>query len=405
MNILVVADWFPWPPAEGSQLRQARTIEALARLGEVDLFSLCDSTAVDLEPPPGVRLARLGLSPYPAMSPVRQWLPRWALRRGVPLHVAIRAGDPGPRRDFADFARDAYDVVWFGRLVAWSWLGQPRLGPTIIDIDDLEDVKARQHADLARASAGPAAERARAYARYRVDAADWARLQRDAVASADRVVVCSEEDALRLGGSRVAVVPNTCADPPVPVGRARAGRPPVVLLPASFDYWPNVDAARWLVEEIAPRLRRLVPDAIVRLAGRPGPEVDALAGRDGVEVVGAVPDMTDELARADVVVVPVRYGSGTRLKIIEAMAQRVPVVSTPLGAEGLDVADGVHLLLGRSADELAEACRRAIEDDRLRSWLAESAQTRFRVRYENGVAAGAIRELVDAVARRAPRPR
>ena len=77
-------------------------------------------------------------------------------------------------------------------------------------------------------------------------------------------------------------------------------------------------------------------------------------------VVGRVPDIADELARADLVVVPVRYGSGTRLKIIEAFAQRVPVVSTTLGAEGLDVADGVHLLLGDTASALAEACARLL---------------------------------------------
>ena len=111
---------------------------------------------------------------------------------------------------------------------------------------------------------------------------------------------------------------------------------------------------------MGPALRELVPDAEIRLVGEHLPDLDSLDDRPRVTVTGRVPDIATELARADVVVVPVRYGSGTRLKILEAFAQRVPVASTSLGAEGLGAEDGVQLLLGDTGPDLAEACARLL---------------------------------------------
>jgi len=117
-----------------------------------------------------------------------------------------------------------------------------------------------------------------------------------------------------------------------------------------------------------------------------------------VVVVGQVPEMEPELASADVAVVPVRYGSGTRLKILESFAHRVPVVSTTIGAEGLDVSDGVHLLLADNADAFAAACERIVTDNDLRAKLVEAAETRFLECYESQVARTQIVQLVGELA-------
>jgi glycosyltransferase involved in cell wall biosynthesis len=104
-----------------------------------------------------------------------------------------------------------------------------------------------------------------------------------------------------------------------------------------------------------------------------------------------------------VVVVPVRYGSGTRLKILEAFAHRVPVVSTSLGAEGLGTQDGVHLLIGDTVPALASACARLLQDPLLRRSIADNAHALFLDRYRSE----AIEEEVEKVAREAadrPRP-
>ena len=402
MRILAVADLFPWPPSSGGTLRVSRNIEALSHLGEVDLFSLYDVRAAPPEVPDHVRIARLGLAPYPAPRPAREALADGVVRHRLPWSIALRAGDRRPAEAFRAFCRPRYDVVWFSRVGPWTWLGRPRVGPTIIDIDDFEDVKARQHAALLAATpahgATSRARRATSVARARQDAEAWRRLQQAAVGAAARVVVCSEADAARLATPKAAVVPNTMARPAVPVGREAPGHPPTVLFPASFDYGPNVEGARWLVEEVAPHLEAHIPGARIRLAGRPGPEVEALADPPRVTVTGRVARMEDELAGADVVVVPLRRGSGTRLKIIEAMAQRVPVVTTSLGAEGLEVADGVHLLVADDAEGMARAVARLCDEPELRSALVEAAHVRVLQRYEDHVAAERIRDLVDGVA-------
>ena len=116
-----------------------------------------------------------------------------------------------------------------------------------------------------------------------------------------------------------------------------------MLLAGSFSYPPNADAAHYFVSNILPLIRRNRPDVTLRLVGEPTASVTALAGDPAVTVVGWVPDIEVELARADVAVVPLRYGSGTRVKILEAAAHRIPVVSTTIGAEGLGFEDGRHL--------------------------------------------------------------
>ena len=203
-------------------------------------------------------------------------------------------------------------------------------------------------------------------AQTRLNARDWRQFQRSVASDVDRVVLCSDLDAVRSGLANVVVVPNTYERPERPVGHVEVGQPSVVLFQATFDYAPNVDAAEWLVAEVAPRLRARLPDVEVRLVGTPVPGVQRQHRPPAITVVGMVPAMEPELSRADIAVVPIRYGSGTRLKILESFAHRVPVVSTTIGAEGLGVVDGVHLLLADDPDSFAAACERLLTEPDLR---------------------------------------
>jgi glycosyltransferase involved in cell wall biosynthesis len=108
--------------------------------------------------------------------------------------------------------------------------------------------------------------------------------------------------------------------------------------------------------------------------------------------------MEPELARADIAVVPLRIASGTRLKILESFAHRVPVVSTTLGADGLDVHDGVHLLLADTPDDFAAACRRLLSDTALRKRMVDAAEELFLRHYEWAGARVRIQQLVREVA-------
>ena len=403
MKILFVADLFPWPVNKGGHLRVSTAIEGLMRLGEVDLFSLFDTRGAEPVVPEGIRLRRFEPSPYPSDSKSNRWKLEWPIRRGVPLPVAMRAGDQWPRRLFTSFADDRYDLVWFSTAATWAWMGRPRLGPTVIDLIDLEDMKERQKLGQIRRQrvrgTSTLAHRRALEAKTRLNIYDWTRLQKAAATAADCVVVSSPEDLARLKVANAVVIPNTYPQPAVPVGKASPEDPPTVMFQGSFDYPPNSDAAAWLVREIAPQLRQRLPGTRIRLVGQETAGVRALADEPDVTVTGLVPSMESELARADVVLVPLRMGSGTRLKILESFAHRVPVVSTTIGAEGIGAIDGVHLLIADTPGAMVEACQRLQSDPELRGRLVDEGQALFSNRFSQAAVAAPLRNLVDGLTR------
>jgi glycosyltransferase involved in cell wall biosynthesis len=399
MNILVVADFFPWPPLNGGLMRLVTTIDALSELGTVDLFSLVDERQKDRQVPRHVSLGRLQTASYPAIDRSNRWRAAWLTRRGVPMEVVMRAGDPLLRRSFESWVADSYDLVWFNKAATFAWTGRPRLGPTIVDLVDLEDEKARQRMELLRierANVGLASSirQTLAAAQTGKNSRDWRTFQRWVADEVERVVLCSEADVERSGLPNAVVVPNTYPRPLAPLGPKVPGDPPVVLFQGTFDYGPNVDGAQWFVREIAPGLRAQVPGTIVRLVGKTTPAVEQLDDPPAVTSVGVVPSMGPELARADLAVAPIRYGSGTRLKILESFAHRVPVVSTTLGAAGLEVDHGVHLLLADDPGEFEHACQRILTEPGLRTRLVAAAERLYLKHYESCVAREQIRSIV-----------
>ena len=143
---------------------------------------------------------------------------------------------------------------------------------------------------------------------------------------------------------------------------APSGRPTLVFTGA-MHYYPNIDAMQWFFGEIHARLRAEFPGLRVVIAGKnPTREIESLGEIPGVEVTGAVPDIRPYYAQADVFIVPIRIGGGTRLKIVEAMAMGRPVVSTTIGCQGLDLIDGTHLLKADTAEDFANAAARFLKD-------------------------------------------
>ena len=237
----------------------------------------------------------------------------------------------------------------------------------------------------------------------RLNGNDWHRFQRSVATQAERVVIASELDAARSGLSNVTVIPNTYPRPQSPIGDPAAEKPPVLLFQGNLGYPPNIDAAQWLATEIAPLIRASEPATELRLVGRPGANVSQLHRPGVLTVVGEVPTMDNELARAVVAVVPIRYGSGTRIKILESFAHRIPVVSTTLGAEGLEVEDDVHLLLADEPAAFAAATVRLLGDPRLRQRLTQAAEALYLDRYDGRLADQDVCRLVEEVARTSTR--
>ncbi len=404
MRSLVVAQDFPWPVTIGSHLRLAQVIEAASALGETDLFAFVPARRgepcvlpPDLE---GIRLETV-VRPRPSWSSAKRV--RWLTSSRLPLEL-VQEDPSGPRRAFESWRARDYDFAWFSKAATYELLGRPRLGPTVVDLDDLEDRKILSRLEVARSDQDPAGIVSRVgdavrTAQAKMNARRWSDLQRAVAGSVDRVALCSGLDATRSGLTNVVVVPNGYDAPAHPVGRPDVARPPTLLLAGNYLYPPNADAAGFLVSEILPHLRARVGEVMVRLVGEPNGSVNGLHRPPEVCVVGRVASMEPELERADLVVVPVRYGSGTRVKILEAAAQRIPIVSTTLGAEGLGFEDGRHLLLADGAEEFASACARLLDRPELRRHLVDEAEREFRARFQWSSVRRQIRALALDVSR------
>jgi glycosyltransferase involved in cell wall biosynthesis len=188
----------------------------------------------------------------------------------------------------------------------------------------------------------------------------------------DQVVTVSEHDAAALPYASV-VVPNGVDIGRWPVTPIPAA--PEVVLTATLSYEPNVDGARWFCDEVWPRVLAGRPDARLSLVGRdPTDVVLELARRTGVRGAWDVPDVLPYLQGARVSVVPLRQGSGTRLKALEALAAGRALVGTSTGLAGLGIVDGVHALVRDDPEDFAAAVLDVLADDELARRLAREGR-------------------------------
>lgn len=150
---------------------------------------------------------------------------------------------------------------------------------------------------------------------------------------------------------------------------------PTVLFVGNYKWLPNVDAAEYLMTDIWPRIHEKIPSAQLHIVGRDVTDRIRRIGEEtlGVRVIGEVEDIRDAFARAHVMLVPIRNGRGTRFKILESMAARLPVVSTTLGIEGIRAKDGVHALIHDSNRGLADATVKLLSDRETASRLSQAA--------------------------------
>src|SRR5579863_3304048 len=228
--------------------------------------------------------------------------------------------------------------------------------------------------------------------------ANWRKLRREELGTyrhADGVYLCSTADEQRLldeaPGLRTAVVPNA-ADvdyyQPRPTNPRPDGRTLVYF--GLLSTVPNIDAVVHFVQDIWPRIAAAHPEARLKIiGGRPPPSLLALAGR-GIEFTGFVQDLRPHLASAAAVVVPLRIGGGTRLKIVEGMAMAKAIVSTTLGAEGIEARPGREILIADRPADFAREVVRLLDDP---AWAAEIGRSARRLAVERYAWSEAAREL------------
>jgi glycosyltransferase involved in cell wall biosynthesis len=238
----------------------------------------------------------------------------------------------------------------------------------------------------------------------------YERFEREMCGRFAGVVAVSEDDATRFVqdmGLRN-VLGHTPTGVDVEHFRA-AGHDPepghLVFL-GSMDWMPNIDGIEAFVRDVFPRIRHACPDARLTIVGRnPVPRIRALETPDsGIHVTGTVDDVRPYLRRAAVSVVPLSVGGGTRIKIFEAMAVGVPVVSTRVGAEGLPVVDGTHLLIADEAEAFARSTLELLRDPARGHSIGRAGQELVEARFSWDVAAERFEALTERIGALPDRP-
>jgi glycosyltransferase involved in cell wall biosynthesis len=235
---------------------------------------------------------------------------------------------------------------------------------------------------------------------YALEAARMLRYERRALARFHHVIAVSEYDRRQMlamdPACEITVVPTGVDTKQFQVAPPSSATPPRIVFTGSMDWEPNIDAVEYFCGQIWPRVLAEFPDAIFQIVGRnPFAKVQRLASRS-VEVTGTVPSVTDYLRDATVVIVPLRIGGGTRLKIYEAMAMGKALVSTSIGAEGLNFEDGRDLVLADDASSFTQAILLLLRDAQLRRRY-EQAAVQLAVQFDWSVVAGQFAEVLQGI--------
>jgi glycosyltransferase involved in cell wall biosynthesis len=365
----------PFPAHQGTAIRNWGLLRHLAAHEAVSLLSFAPS---DFGPPAAELSAvcqSLEFVPHPARGAPARLRSLLNGRADMSERLASPAFDLALRRRLAAQHFDLIQIegLELGRYLATIRASAPGT-PVVYDAHNAE-VAIQQRAwqnDRRQPRRWPVA----AYSRLQVPRI--ARFEAELCRQAEAVTCVSAVDAAALRHGQPALQPVVVANGIDLADYPLA--PPVanstLVFTGKMDYRPNIDAALWFAREILPRVRRAQPAARLAIVGqKPVPALAALAGQEGIDVLGGVPDIRPHIADSAVYVAPLRMGGGTRFKLLEAMALGRPIVSTTIGAEGFDVQSGRELLLADSPEALADCVLKILADPALAARLVSQARS------------------------------
>ena len=395
MRIAAFTPYLPYPPDEGGKIRSYHLLQALAAHSDMDLYTVYygkrpSQAAIEAVREHYHRVVLFHLEkPRRTRDRIRRILA--SLPRSVE-HFHTAHSLQQARRHLEN---GQYDLVIADEIHMTPYAELALDTARIVSRQKVDHVHFREMA------------KARPWGLEKVldhiEAAQLQQYERAKMPFYQACVVCSQHDATLVRrdapGIPVVVIPNG-ADLTafIPSGRPRA-RVPTLLYVGSMHYYPNIDAVRFFFEETYGLIQQDAPGVRVQIVGHgPTPETQQLGHLPHVEVTGTVPDVRPYYEQASVFIVPLRLGGGTRLKIVEAMAMGLPVVSTTVGAEGLDVHPGEDILIADDAATFARSVLKLLSNPDLRDSIAKGGRLLAR-RYDWQELAKPYIDLVETVVR------
>ena len=379
MRILFLSPTVPFPLTDGGRIRVFNLLKQIATKNDVTLLAL-ETQPTDAE---GVaQLQQLGVQVHlvpnaPTLPPVSLDMLFKAFLRRQPITVA-RYDLPAYRQKFEELiTTGTFDLVHYEMFHTAQFHTEAHL-PSVLSQQNVDS-------EIWRRLCGETANPFYKFA-YWTQQLAFQRYERVLSPKFDAVTCTSDIDAIvfqrHCAEDVIEIIPNgvdvTHYQPNV-----SSEAPAHLIYIGSMDWYPNEDAVGFFADEVLPRIQESIPDVRFSIVGgNPSARVQKLAERKGVIVTGRVPEIKPYFAEATVFVVPLRIGSGTRLKILEALAMGKAIVSTSVGAEGLDLKDREEIFIADEPTVFADAVTRLLTDASLRRRIGEHGRARVERDYD-----------------------
>lgn len=393
MNILFVANRFPYPPFRGDKLKIWNLARRLGNKHRLHLITFLEDPS-DLQYLPELRkhFSEITLVPLPRWHSVMQCAA--AILGKIPFQVAFFRSSAFHKKLKELLQKESFDAIHVQHLRMAQYFPDAHKLPVILDLPDAFSLYWQRRSMVPRPW--------------------WQRLfdkvEQKRIARYEQILnhfplnlVCSVEDLDFLKEqhpkARIDLLPNGVDSKAFQPGDAHAIQKKRLLFTGNMDYAPNVDAVVHFVHHILPDIKAQHPDVEFVIAGqRPVPAVMALR-RPGVTITGFVPDLAEEYARACLVVAPLRFGAGTQNKVLEAFSMAVPVVCTPVGFKGLGIESGNGAVMCNNDAQFSATVNHLLEHPEERAAIAKKGRTLVETRFDWDIIAQHLEDYLHEVAR------
>lgn len=389
MKILILSPFFPYPPDSGAKIRTYNIIRSLQG-HNITLLTFSDHKAAFWLEELNKYCSAVYIYPWPKISFNRIFLNYFSLKP----FLAVRFFNLNLFNKLKEIGND-FDLAIFESLLMAEYESALTKPCKVLDELNLEFVRAHR-----RINNTSIIKKIYYYMIfYRLK-----RYELKIIRNFDFILVCSDHDQSLLEKyqphKKIAVVPNV-VDPDYFYPNERMARSNKILFVGTMWYEPNADAIKFFIHQVFPLIKREINDVELLIIGDGATKEVLKYSRDpAIKIVNYVDDIRPYFEESKVLIAPIRMGSGTRLKILTAMAMNLPVVSTTIGCEGLDVENGVNVIIADETLEMKESLIKILKDKDLRQRLGQKGRELVEKRYSINSLRGLLNRIFDEIMRK-----